>query len=433
MPAIITTPFRISNAAKLISSVVDNQLYLTVGKSDDWASLDTVIVTPVDSQKTLEEAKLNIVAMRRVETAVHVIPRVNWTIAAFKEWDASDSTSFVSSSSPALLPCYCVNVDRVYKCVAAKKNATTGVIENSTTAPTHTSYGVITSVDGYSWAYISGILPEFDTRVFVGISSDVDSGATASTTGRIYGYRVVSGGTGYTNGSAVTITGDGSGATATLTTSGGVIKTVSASGLGTSYTKATVSVAGGTGAVIEPLVAPALGFGYSPVNDLAAYYVGCSVELDGAESVDLTTDNDYRQIGLLLNPTDTDGDPIAVDGLGYASGLKSLSVPGPVTIPVDSILYQASTGALAFVDTCDGTVIKYHQNYSSNVNFKAFAAAAVSHYPIGGTPPGTSAGVATLLPAEYKHGSGDLIFLENRRKVTRSDSQSEQVKVVIQF
>lgn len=86
---------------------------------------------------------------------------------------------------------------------------------------------------------------------------------------RIKQINVVSGGTGYTNGQAVAISGgSGSGATATAVVSGGVIASVIVANGGSGYKLSSsipsASASGGTGAVLSPIV-------YNPVEFQSGY------------------------------------------------------------------------------------------------------------------------------------------------------------------
>jgi hypothetical protein len=67
--------------------------------------------------------------------------------------------------------------------------------------------------------------------------------------GPVANVTISAGGTGYTNNSNITFTGDGTGAAGTVQTTGGVITGVTLTSGGSGYTTApTLSVAGGTGA-----------------------------------------------------------------------------------------------------------------------------------------------------------------------------------------
>lgn len=466
MPAIITSPFRVQNAQRLVSvaSSVSERLYITVGKSDDWASSDTVIDTPTTSVKNLGETTGNIIAMKKVASADAslAIPMVKFSQVAFKEYDPSSDTNFIAGTvgGVSCLPAYCVvqagNIYSVYKCLSNLKNSA-GVIQppSVATAPSTTDYTTPESIGGYLWAYMFQVNSTSNNTFsasFVPVPSAVNTSPDiTSNKGKVYGYKVLSGGTGYTNGTYtnIAVVGDGSGAAATVTVAGGIVVkaevyTTPTPQYGANYTRATLTLTGaGTPsvvAVIQPLLTPINGHGYDPANELGAYYGVFRVAFGpGAEDTDLPAVNDFRQVGLLLNPLDNSSAAITST---YAEAQKTLVFSGLTgTQPLDGILYQPSTGAKAFIDSVSGSSIRYHQNYSSLVNFKAFTTGSIVYLYAANAVPADGIGtgsvgngtLSSITASEYKPESGQLLFVENRQKITRTDAQTEDVKIIIQF
>jgi hypothetical protein len=466
MSAIITTPFRVNNAAALITKVTSllstDKLFIAVGKSDPWPDSDATVAAPVDSYKDIAEFRKNIVAMKRVDgsNAGHVIPLVKFAQVPFKEWDPSDETNFTAGlvNGVQCLPAYCTvqsgSSYAVYKCVSSlKSSGGVPLAPSSPTAPSTTSYSSPQLVGGYLWAYMYTVSDSDGTfsRDFLPVPSGIQGTAYTAlgNAGKIYGYRIKNAGAGYANGTfTVSPIGDGASAQATIVISGGVVTSASVSAgplYGTGYTFARLVVPGtpSTVAVIEPLITPQFGHGYEPTIELGAYYASFGVSLAGAEDTDLPTSNDYRQMGLLLNPLNNSNAVITPSANGYASGQKSLTIPSFTgSLPADGILYQPSTGALAFLDSSTSTAVFFHQNYSTLVNFTAFAASSVVYvYPAGtttivGTTGTGSVGSFTpsaINTAEYKANSGTLLFVENRKRVSRDPSQTEEIKIIVQF
>lgn len=154
------------------------------------------------------------------------------------------------------------------------------------------------------------------------------------------------GGTGYTNASAVTITGangSGSGATATVTTSGGAITSFNVTNAGSGYqSPVVISVAGGTGAAAHALVTP--GTAYFTVGNAQAVTGGtCTVA--GTE-------------GTGANPDGSGAKP------GITCVFPSLTTSATPTITFDATTTtaaQATTAAITFapaptIAAANGTV-----------------------------------------------------------------------------
>jgi hypothetical protein len=55
-------------------------------------------------------------------------------------------------------------------------------------------------------------------------------------------------------------------------------------------------------AELRPIISPIAGHGSDPVKELFGYRVGISVKFSNSESGYISTDNDFRQIGLIKNP-----------------------------------------------------------------------------------------------------------------------------------
>ena len=127
--------------------------------------------------------------------------------------------------------------------------------------------------------------------------------------GSINAVKVVSGGTYYSSDTTVSIVGDGTGATASLTIVSGVIKKVNMTSYGSGYTYANVVItdpnelsrpsnaANFSGYAILP---PNGGHGKNAVTELYASEVCVSTQIP---IMTFGNANDFRQIGIVKNPT----------------------------------------------------------------------------------------------------------------------------------
>ena len=430
MVAIVTKEIRVQNAANFISDVGSNSMYLFVGPPQQWPSSDTAIATPVNRVLDSQTAHQRMTAAKKIGSGdvTHASTRYNWVSG--NSYVGYDDTVDLSTSQ------YYVLTDELkcYKCIIAGPGASVNKPTGTTTNNIEADQG-----DGYRWKYmftLSGVdATKFLTSAFMPsktLSSDdgslqfqVQSNADV---GAIHHIVVTAGGSGYTSAPTVTISGDGTSATATATVSAGAVTAVTISNNGGNYENATVSFSGGGGsnAAARAIISPKGGHGSDPINELNSFFVMSNVKLDGAEgSGDFPIDNDYRQIGILRNPFNHGTTTVATaTTLNANKSLALTSVSG--TFVIDELITGGSSGAVAYVDSIDGTTIRYHQDASTG--FTAFTGSEA----ISGAG-GATANVSSIGNPEIEKHSGQVMYLENRAKVTRATAQIEDIKLVIEF
>jgi len=430
MVAIVTKEIRVQNAANFISDVGSNSMYLFVGHPQQWPSSDTAIATPVNRVLDSQTAHQRMTAAKKIGSGdvIHASTRYNWVSG--NSYVGYDDTVDLSTSQ------YYVLTDELkcYKCIIAGPGA-------SVNKPTGTTVNNIEADqgDGYRWKYmftLSGVdATKFLTSAFMptkklaaddgSLQFQVQSNADV---GAIHHIVVTAGGSGYTSAPTVTISGDGTSATATATISAGAVTAVTISNNGGNYENATVSFSGGGGsnAAARPIISPQGGHGSDPVNELNSFFVMSNVKLDGAEgSGDFPIDNDYRQIGILRNPFNHGTTTVATaTTLNANKSLALTSVSG--TFVIDELITGGSSGAVAYVDSIDGSTIRYHQDAATG--FTAFTGSEA----ISGAG-GATANISSLGNPEIEKHSGQVMYLENRAKVTRATAQIEDIKLVIEF
>ena len=275
------------------------------------------------------------------------------------------------------------------------------------------------------------------------------------------------------------IRGDGAnGVVQFTTTAGGAIdpSTVSVAVSGTGYTYASVSLANGnlfgdqalssavatpanhTGS-IEVIVPPKGGHGSDMELELNAKRVMTNIRLTYAEGAgDFPVDNDFRRIGILKDPYNQGTTTFATaDTLNGLYAVKITGTGGTDYI-ADERISQTVTGGTAYGtvvswvldngSTTDG-ILKYYQTPAEHLDsdgkvrlFEANGSAAVTgaQSNAGGSPDTTVNGAVegvTLTNGigtpEVDNNSGDLIYVENRRLITRAPDQIEDIKLVIEF
>jgi hypothetical protein len=221
-------------------------------------------------------------------------------------------------------------------------------------------------------------------------------------------------------------------------------------------TTAVATAADATGA-IEVVMPPEGGHGFNHELELNGKRVMTNIRLTYAEgSGDFPVDNDFRRIGIIKDPVLAGTSTFATQDT--LSGLKSVKITGATAdFIADEEISQTVTGGTAkgtvvswVLDSGSSTagVLKYIQTVDAHVDqgvvqaFESNGSNAVSgglSAAVGNvdtTYANTLLGVAFtagLASAEIKNNSGDVIYQENRRLITRAPDQIEDIKLVIEF
>ena len=281
------------------------------------------------------------------------------------------------------------------------------------------------------------------------------------------------------------IQGDGTGGKVQITTNGsGAITAVSVNAAGSGYTygnvilkngflftNSTLTTAATVGATargaVEVVIPPQGGYGADPVMELNSKRIMTNIRLTYAEgSGDFPVDNDFRRIGILQDPQQYGSTNFFSSDTGTALfAVKITSATGNYV--ADEEITQTISGVVSKGKVVSWTldngsttagVLKYiqlpetHTHNGAIVPFKATAS-----QPIIGASSGVSGtvqiaftgallgstfatGVDSTNPSngglalpEVKFNSGELIYIENRRLITRAPDQIEDIKLVIEF
>jgi hypothetical protein len=425
MPSIVTSKFRVHNAEQFVEAFSETSntiMYMFVGRNSAFPN-DNSPPTPVNSTANVEYTPWrDMFGVKRITSSdvTHAIPRYDWTSGTVYIYYDDQDTNLIESDN------FYVVTDEynVYKCLWNVNGAA------STTKPTGTSTSPFTTADGYIWKYMYTVTTakaiKFLTTSYIPVQTlTADGGESqwavqaAAVDGGIHVVRVTAGGSGYGSAPAVTITGDGTGATANSTISGGIVTAVTITNPGTGYTRASVAFGSGA-ATATAVISPKGGHGANAVEELGGKYVMLNVRLDGTESNTITTSNEFRQVGIVRDP--------------YAYGTSSRAVASSYR---QTFRYQLSGVSGTF--NSDETVTS-GSNTASLVEFTspylyttlpgnlAFANGAT--VTGAGAATGTIAAIATPGLQPY---TGDILYVENRVPISRASDQIEDIKLIIQF
>jgi len=486
MPAIITNKFRLHNASNFVESFSEsspNIYYLAIGRPQAFATstggdsrtqyegTDSSPLTPADSVSDEFYFFDDVIAAKRITTSdiSRVIPRRNWTTGTTYDIYRHDYGQYVKGSSSSTISAnsgatsladatfYVLSSDNnVYKCLGNNGNSA------STVEPTGTSTSILTTGDSYKWKYMYTLTASEQTNFlstdFMHVSTD-STVSSAAVDGAIDTVLIKTAGSGGTNGThtGVAIRGDGSSGVCTVVVSGGAVASVTVTTAGSGYTfayirNADIVSAGATslsGSELDVIIPPKGGHGANAVEELGGHFVMMNTDFTGDESSnsgDFTVANDFRRVGLLLDPT-TGGSAASATTLRGTKAVKLAGTPG--SFSVDEEINQASTGAVGKVVEYDSTnkILYYIQTrfndegVDSNGNLTAFSgenAITGQTSSAAGTPDVSTQTVDNIVfSSGYNSGEidadTDVLYQENRSPITRASDQTENIKLIVEF
>ena len=469
--------------------------YLGIGRAQEFGTLtrpdartefegtELLPTTPGDSVMNEFKNYDDLLAAKKItgSNVSFVVPRRNWTTGTTYDIYRHDYEEFITGSTSTRQTAnsgatvlfdstfYVMTGARnVYKCLDNNNNSA------STDEPTGTSTTVITTSDSYKWKYMYTLSASdqanFLSTDFMGVTTDSTVSAAAvdgsldivkiKTAGSSY---TVSGGATSGTITAVPIRGDGTGGVASVTLTSGAITAVTITTRGSGYTfgyirnadilAATNAGGAGSGAELDVIIPPKGGHGFNAVEELGGFFVMLNTSLEGTESTnsgDFTAANDFRKIVLIKDPQNAAGSAASAATLRGTYAIRINSSPTPGTFTADEEINQASTGAVGKVVEWDATnrILYYVQTRhndagaDANGNVTAFSGTNVitgQSSSATGTPEATTSTVNNVSftsgysAPELKHDTGEILYVENRTKITRATDQTENIKLIIEF
>jgi hypothetical protein len=224
----------------------------------------------------------------------------------------------------------------------------------------------------------------------------------------------------------VTITGTGSNCTAYSTIAVGGLASIAIITPGTGYTTANVAITAntGSGAVAYPNLSPKGGHGFNATYELFGHNIIMSVELSQTDANFMAT-NDYRIVGVLADPLDASANTASSDTYDMTTRLTIVTPTG--NFLADEVITGQSTGA-------KGTFIEYRGvSNTTAVVLKTTAINFSNTEVITGGTSGFSANVTAVTNPGLTKYTGNILYFENRRPISRSIDQKENVKIVAKF
>ena len=425
MPAIATSKFRVHNAEQFLEAFNEaaaTNMYFYIGGVTPFVD-DNNPPTPTNDTNSIEFVPWrDSIAAKRVnaEDVISVVDRYNWTTGVVYDYYDDQDTNLLDDDFYVMTNDY-----NVYKCLwNAGGVGSTDKPELTTTAP-------FTTGDGYIWKYMYTITTaealKFLTNDFMPVRTDTAVGS-AAIEGGLHVIKVTNGGSGYTS-ATVTIDGDGSGATASATINSGAVQsiTISPGSEGSGYTFANVTITGdGTNAAATAIISPRGGHGANAPEELGGKFVMLNIRLDGSEGGTISTENDFRKVGLVRDPIDDDTSLVAsgpVYRQTYRYTLTSLGGTG--TFAQDETVTVGVTTA---------SVVEWDSG--NNYLYTSIPLPDVADFTTSASITSSGGGTGTISAIDapgLRAYTGDVLYIENRSPISRATDQIEDVKLIIEF
>jgi len=263
--------------------------------------------------------------------------------------------------------------------------------------------------------------------------------------------------------------GDGSNGIVKFTTDGsGAVTSATMEDIGSGYTYGnlvlvtgkvytdaalTTAAAAFTGtASIEVVISPEGGHGSNAEMELFAKRVMTNIRLTYDEGFgDFPVDNDFRRIGIIQDPLQYGSSSFATNNT--LRGTSVLKINGATAnYNVDEVISQTVTGGTAYgtVVSWDSTngILKYFQSpqihadagvvraFASNASNAVVGASSLASGTVDTSQNTILSDISFtggLASPEIQPNSGEVVYIENRRQITRAPDQIEDIKLVIEF
>lgn len=446
MTIISTYSFRENMASNFIDQMAgeENSLYLCIGQQLSWGT-DPLIgfelppPDPIDSVNNYKAIWDNMFGMELItlNNMQLVIPVNNWiTNNVYTAYVDTNPSLFDPSSNRI----YVINSNNeVFKCLANNNGA------SSTVTPYGLGFSsnnyIQTLADGYIWKYMYQIqigdqffnTQWMPTYSIAPINSTQYTIEQAAVPGSIDVVNVLSSGQNYINSPEsyiLNIVGDGIGANGYANVVGGEIQNIVMTNRGYNYTYANciVSDPTGTEALLIPVMSPFGGNGSDAATELGATSVMISISTIGTGDGYLSTNAEFRQATLLLNPLQYGSNTISSNT--YVIPYLSLSVTGGIgTYANTETVYQGtSINSFTFL----GVIIDFNPvtGLMRLNNIKGSPQTGVLLY---GSQTNSQRYVININNPNVQKYTGQVLYIDNEPAIQRTPIQTEFFQYIAQF
>lgn len=339
--------------------------------------------------------------------------------------------------------------DQVFKCLFNNNGAQSNTMPEITIGGDLPENPYIETVDGYKWKYMysipTGLKNKFFTDKYMPVIRDTIVFDNAKN-GRIDIIKIINGGSGYYAGSSVNnysvvnVTGDGTLANVSVDVVNGVIVDINILNGGNNYTTATVTVADplqqaiGNTANLQAVISPQYGHGFDPQRELGGSSVMVSLDFDGDVEGNLPVQSDgtdlIRQICVAKDVQYANGT------FGTASYFPMYTQIITSNPPVDFVHNETVYVGASFATSTFSAKVAHFDNNTNTLyvnNIVGDISNIENETIYQKDSPSSFAKVFNLIQPSINIFSGEILFIENRAKITRNADQTESTKFVVEF
>ena len=339
--------------------------------------------------------------------------------------------------------------DQVFKCLFNNNGAQSNTMPEITIGGDLPENPYIETVDGYKWKYMysipTGLKNKFFTDKYMPVIRDTIVFDNAKN-GRIDIIKIINGGSGYYAGSSVNnysvvnVTGDGTLANVSVDVVNGVIVDINILNGGNNYTTATITLADplkqaiGNTANLQAVISPQYGHGFDPQRELGGSSVMVSLDFDGDVEGNLPVQNDgtdsIRQVCIAKDVQYANGT------FGTASYFPMYTQIITSNPPVDFVHNETVYVGASFATSTFSAKVAHFDNNTNTLyvnNIVGDISDIENETIYQKDSPSSFAKVFNLIQPSINIFSGEILFIENRAKITRHENQTESTKFVVEF
>lgn len=242
--------------------------------------------------------------------------------------------------------------------------------------------------------------------------------------GAVYVVDPVDTGTGYSWCRPI-ISGDGSGLEITPTIYNGKIVAYTVDAIGSGYSWCSITFEGdGTGATCKPLLSPYQGHGHNAIDELFVSRVSVfsTIKFDSAQQ--LLANNDYRQFGIVRNPTDFSTGGIYREVNGSTCYYVNTDTTTGI-LPDDQLTLETDATKIIIVVAVGQSGKMLLQDVSGG---NVVAGARLKR-----TSDNVLINIIQVTPPEVNKKSGELLFIDNRYSIFQTSDQFISLRTTLKF